>query len=119
MAERSNDASASVDLAQITAAVASGAGLAVYFTAPDCGVCKVLRPRLRELIRVEFPRLRWFEVDVAGQREIAGQYQVFAIPTLLVFIDGREVLRRVRHLAPGAVGEELERPYRVFFESGP
>ena len=115
MAEGPNHAQNSPELARLDAKVASGEGLAVYFTAPDCGVCKVVRPGLMEMMRGEFPRLRWLEVDAASRRDIAGQYRVFSVPTLLVFMDGREVLRRARHLGVGAIRRELERPYDAFF----
>ncbi|MDD3447878.1 MAG: thioredoxin family protein [Gammaproteobacteria bacterium] len=97
------------------AAPAGHPAVAIWFSAPGCGVCGVLRPRIRALFEQAFPRVRWLEVDTAAQPALAAQHQVFTIPTLLVFLDGREFLRRARNFSPAEVRDALERPYGLLF----
>ncbi len=88
----------------------------IYFSAPNCGVCKVLAPKLRSLMKVQFSRLEAFEVDNSIQPEIAAQLSLFTNPSLLVYLDGKEFLRRSRAIGLGEVEKELKRPYQLFFE---
>lgn len=89
--------------------------VAIWFSAPGCGVCSVLRPRIKALFEHEFPRFQWLDVDTAAQPAMAAQHQVFTIPTLLVFLDGREFLRRARNFSPAEVRDALERSYGLLF----
>lgn len=86
---------------------------AVYFSGPDCGVCEVLKPRLFETLSGRFPELALGEVDCVRSPELAAQQLVFTIPTLVVYVEGRENLRKVRAFSPAELVQELERPYAV------
>lgn len=101
----------------LRAHLAEQPGVALYFSAPGCGVCSVLKPRLQALFAGRFPQLEWLEVDSAARPELAAQAQVFTIPTLVVYLDGREALRRARHFSPAEVEEALERPYGFLFDT--
>lgn len=92
--------------------------VAIWFSAPGCGVCSVLRPRIKALFEKEFPRVRWLDLDTAAKPAMAAQHRVFTIPTLLVFLDGREFLRRARNFSPAEVRDALERPYGLLFGDG-
>jgi thioredoxin-like negative regulator of GroEL len=87
---------------------------AVYFSAPDCSVCEALKPKLHGLLQQRFPQLALGEVDCAACRELAAQQMVFTIPTLIVYFDGREGIRKVRSFSLGELAAELERPYGIF-----
>ncbi len=87
---------------------------AVYFSGPDCGVCSVLKPKLLALFSSEFPDLSVAEVDCARQPELSASQSVFTIPTLLIYIDGREAFRFARSFSPAQVRDSLQRPYGLF-----
>lgn len=88
---------------------------AVYFTRAGCNVCHVLRPRLEELFANSFPRMAFATVDCEDAPEVAGQQRVFAVPTLVVYFDGAEALRKARGIAPVELARELQRPYALRF----
>ena len=88
---------------------------AVYFTRAGCNVCHVLRPRLEELFAHSFPRMGFAMVDAEAAPAVAGQQRVFTVPTLLVFFDGDEALRKARGISPMELARELERPYALYF----
>jgi len=90
---------------------------AVYFSGPDCGVCNVLKPKLLQLLADRFPAVAVAEVDCSLHRDVAAQQGVFAVPTLIIFFEGREGMRKARAFSPAEVEAELERPYSIFSDA--
>ena len=81
----------------------------LYFSTPTCNVCKVLRPRVEALLEEEPP---WYfqYMNTDESMEIVGQHLIFAVPTLLLMADWREVARLSRHFGM----RELEQPVRRY-----
>ena len=92
------------------------AALAVWFSGPDCRVCSNLKPKLATLLERRFPLLETAQVDCDSSAEAAARYQVFTVPTLLIFFAGRESLRKVRNLSLRELETELQRPYHLLFD---
>jgi thioredoxin-like negative regulator of GroEL len=87
----------------------------LYFSAPTCNVCHALKPKLVDAVTSNFDAVEIVSIDISESPEIASHYSVFAIPTLLVFLDGREFLRKSRHMSVGEVVEAIRRPYEIMF----
>jgi len=85
----------------------------LYFSAPTCNVCHALKPKLVEAIDENFKEFKIISIDTSVDQEIAANFSVFAIPTVLVFLDGREFLRKSRHMSIGEVIGEIKRPYEI------
>ncbi|WP_428738362.1 thioredoxin family protein [Sulfurimonas sp.] len=85
----------------------------VYFSAPTCNVCHALKPKLLEAIDANFKEFEIVSVDVSVSQEMAAHFSVFAIPTVLIFLDGREFLRKSRHMSVDEVIREIARPYEI------
>lgn len=85
----------------------------VYFSAPTCNVCHALKPKLLEAIDANFKEFEVVSVDTSVDQDIAAHFSVFAIPTVLVFLDGREFLRKSRHMSVDEVIREIKRPYDI------
>jgi thioredoxin 1 len=64
----------------------------VDFWAPWCGPCRMVSPVLAE-IADERDDLRVVKVNVDENQVTAAQYGILAIPTMLLFRNGREVQR--------------------------
>ena len=97
--------------------ITSNPGAVVYFSTPQCNVCKVLKPKLISLLEENFPNMSFGYVDCESQKELAAQNRIFAVPTILFFIDGKEFIRKSRNVNLHELSEELDRPYSLFFES--
>lgn len=61
----------------------------VDFWAPWCGPCKAIAPILDELATELGDSVKICKVNVDNNSEIAGKYEIRAIPTILVFKDGQ------------------------------
>jgi thioredoxin-like negative regulator of GroEL len=85
----------------------------VYFSAPTCNVCHALKPKLLEALQANFKDFKIEEVDISTEEEIAPHFGVFAIPTVLIFLDGKEFLRKSRHMSVDEVIREIKRPYEI------
>ncbi|WP_317382097.1 thioredoxin [Megasphaera stantonii] len=66
----------------------------VDFWAAWCGPCRMLSPVVDE-IAAETPHVKVGKINVDEQRELAGQFRIESIPTLIVFKDGLAVHRLV------------------------
>jgi thioredoxin-like negative regulator of GroEL len=87
-----------------------------YFSTEACNVCKVLKPKVADLIKAEFPKIKLAYIKSDVLPEVAAQHQVFAAPTLLIFLDGREYIRKSRNIGIAELHREIERPYSMMFE---
>jgi thioredoxin-like negative regulator of GroEL len=85
----------------------------VYFSAPTCNVCHALKPKLLEALDANFQEFVVESVDISVEEDIAPHFDVYAIPTVLIFLDGKEFLRKSRHMSVSEVIAEIERPYTI------
>lgn len=100
-------------LTAVEETIKSHPAVMLYFSAPTCNVCHALKPKLFEAVSQNFDRFEIVSIDISETPEIASHYSVFAIPTLIVFLDGREFLRKSRHMSVGEVIGEIRRPYEI------
>jgi thioredoxin 1 len=71
--------------------VASAQPVLVDFWAPWCGPCKAIAPILEEVAAELSGKVRVTKVNVDDEAEVSAQYNIRAIPTLLLFKEGKVV----------------------------
>jgi len=89
--------------------------LLAYFSTEECNVCKVLKPKVTQLLEENFPEIKMAYIRSDVLPDVAGQNRIFAAPTILVFFDGREYLRKSRNIGIGELQEAIARPYEMMF----
>jgi len=87
-----------------------------YFSHEQCNVCKVLKPKVADMINEEFPKAKMYYCDTKNSAELAAQNSIFAVPTILIYFAGRESVRKSRNIGVGELQEQIERPYNMIFE---
>jgi len=87
----------------------------LYFSGVGCGVCTVLQPKIKEAFSKYYPKIEQYYLDIDEHKELAISLNVFTMPTILVFLDGKEFARKSRNLSVDGFIQELQRPYNLFF----
>jgi len=72
--------------------------LLAYFSFEGCQVCKVLKPKVQELLK-NFTEFEFLYIDTDEHPVLKGQYLVFTVPTIIIFQEGRELKRFSRHIS--------------------
>lgn len=86
-----------MELTSDTFKAETGSGVVlVDFWAPWCGPCKMIAPTIEQLVDEYDGKAKICKVnlDEEANRSVGEEFQVSAIPTLLVFKDG-EVVKRI------------------------
>jgi thioredoxin 1 len=84
-----------VDKAGLTQALDDNTVTFVDFTATWCGPCQKLKPKLHEMAEEFEGKVKFVEVDVDKSKDLATEYGIQAMPTLIVMKDGKEESRIV------------------------
>lgn len=88
-----------------------------YFSTEICSVCKVLKPKVAEMVVESFPKMKMIFIESDKLPELAAQNRVFAAPTIVVFFAGRETIRKSRAFGIDELKSEIKRPYSLFFDA--
>ena len=104
-------------LEELQTTIRTEVGVLLYFSGENCNVCHALRPKFKEVFDKEFPQLKQIYLDAHENAEISAHYQVFSVPTMIVFLDGREFVREGRAVSLHQMTEKLSRPYSMMTDA--
>ena len=65
------------------------------FWAEWCGPCKMIAPVLKDLARDYKDKIKIAKIDVDAEGELAQQFNIVSIPTILVFNKGQVVKQQI------------------------
>ncbi len=90
-------------------------GVLIYFSHEKCNVCKVLKPKILNMLTEHFPKIKMYYSDTELFPEIAAQNSIFTVPTIIIYLDNKEFIRKSRNIGMDELRKELERPYNLMF----
>ncbi len=88
----------------------------IYFATKSCNVGEALEPKVQDLLNTDFPKMNFYKVDMNFSPEIAAKYSAFTEPTILVFFEGKETIRKSRNIGIYELHSAILRPYKLIFE---
>jgi len=100
-------------LDDIQGIIASKPGVLLYFSGEQCSVCHSLRPKFKSMFSQNFPLIEQIYLDAKSNQEISLHYNIFSVPTILVFLDGKEFAREDRTVSLEMLEQKLSRPYNI------
>ncbi len=103
-------------LSELENAVQNNDAALIYFSHDKCNVCKVLKPKIRKMLSENFPEIKMFYSDTVLNPEIAAQNSIFTVPTIIIYLDKKEFLRKSRNVGVEELKKELQRPYSLLFK---
>lgn len=82
----------------------------LYVTQPNCSVCHGLLPQLEPILQ-DYERIATAQIDATAVPEAAGQFSLFTAPVALLFVDGKEYIRKARFIPLEELESEMKRIY--------
>ncbi|MDP4179199.1 MAG: thioredoxin [Bacillota bacterium] len=80
----------------------------VDFSASWCGPCKMLAPIIEELSEEVEGKAKVFKVDVDNSGDLAQEYKIMNVPTVIIFKDGAAVDKMIGFQPKGVLKSKLE-----------
>ena len=80
----------------------------IFVSGLNCAVCDAVFPLVEELI-IEYPTIKLLHTKANEVPELSGQYQVFTVPAILFFFNGKEIARKVRFIREEELIKEFDR----------
>jgi len=88
-------------------------GVLLYFSTPTCNVCKALKPKIKKSFEENFPLIKQIYIDSSKNPQIPASMQIFSVPTIVVFLDGKEFARESRNISVDLFVDKIKRPYEI------
>jgi thioredoxin 1 len=88
----------------------------LYFSTTSCNVGEAFEPKVKTLLNDSYPKIKFYTIDLNFSPEIAATFNAFVEPTIVVFFDGKETIRKSRAIGIFELKEALKRPYQLIFE---
>jgi len=104
-----------MELEQLENEIQSNDAVMVYFSGENCGVCKIIQPKIKTLFTKQFPKIKQIFIEADKFPKTSAQYNIFTVPTVIVFFDSKEFLRQSRHISCEQIEQQLNRTYNLFF----
>lgn len=86
-----------------------------YFSRSACGVCTAIKPKVLIMLE-DFPEISSYYINLDDVPEAAGQLSLFTIPAVLVFTDGKELVREARYISIPDLADKVRRPYEFIYK---
>ena len=87
----------------------------VFFSDESCNVGDAISPKLQNMLKEEYPKMIFMEINTQMIPEARGYFNVFVIPTVLGYFAGQESIREARLISVPFLSQKIERIYHLLF----
>ncbi len=112
----SNNYTTIQSLDELDAIISENLGVLLYFSNAACNVGEAFEPKVQRLLEEEYPKIPFYYVDMNQTPAISAKYSVFVMPTIIVFFDGKETIKKSRHIGIAELANAIRRPYSLIFD---
>lgn len=95
-----------VDLNELQQRIQQERICVVFIKTEQCGVCDVVLDKTKSML-TRYPQISSILVNLQELPEVSGAYLVFTAPTILLFVEGKEVYRASRFVVFGELEKTL------------
>ncbi len=86
----------------------------IYFSGENCVVCTSIKQKVKEILN-KYPKIKSLEVKTEKMKEVAGQYSIFTIPGIIVYVDKKETIREARYISVEELENKINRYYNMMY----
>lgn len=83
----------------------------LFISRPNCSVCQGLLPQVQELME-QYPKIHLGYINAEEVTEVAGNFSIFTVPVLLLFVEGKEYVREARIVHMQLLDEKIDKIYK-------
>ncbi|MDU7242636.1 thioredoxin family protein [Clostridium sp.] len=87
----------------------------IYFSGSTCGACDAIKEKVQVIIK-EYEEIKFLEINAIENKELAAQHDIFSLPILLLFINGKEALRVGRYFDVLDFKNSINRYYNLIYK---
>ena len=80
----------------------------LYISRPNCSVCHALLPQVERVLE-DFKSVVSIHADAEEVPEIAGEFSIFTVPVLIMFVEGKEMFRKARFVPIDELQSQMSR----------
>jgi Thioredoxin. len=83
----------------------------LYFSTNDCGICTTLLPKIEKML-LNYTEISSAHVSIDELPAVSGEFMIFTVPTVLLFVEGKEIIREARFISIDMLEEKIQKYYR-------
>lgn len=95
-------------LETIKATLAGEKMVLLYISRRNCSVCHALLPQVKGVLE-EFQDIKSIHADAEEIPEIAGEFSIFTVPVVILFVEGKEMFRKARFVPIDELHTQISR----------
>lgn len=104
-----------MEIKDIQSLIKNKIAVLLYFYNDSCAPCKILRPKVQEMVKSDFRKIDFQLVNVEQSPAISAQLGIFSSPTIVVFFEGKEFIRESKNISISELHDKIERIYKMIF----